>query len=143
MAYDFDREKLVQLRVSKFWTQEDLSAASGVSVRTVQRIEREGGGSLESWKALAAAFEVSVDRFHLSPQAPTYTAVERRNAMFGVTIGCLGGLIGCAFGWMGLLQNPKGITHTLMDIPLVFTIVVVATLFCLAVPIATWYQTRA
>jgi len=36
------------------WTQEDLSAASGVSVRTIQRIEQGERGSLESWKAFAA-----------------------------------------------------------------------------------------
>jgi len=139
MTYKFDQAKLVHLRKAQLWTQEDLSAASAVSVRTIQRIERDGGGSLESWKALAAAFDVPMENFHLLPhQRPAYTKAERRNAMFGVTIGCLGGLIGCSFGWMGLTQDPMGTTHTISDSPLVFMIVLVATLFCLVVPIVTW-----
>lgn len=50
---------LVQtLRVKKGWTQEQLAVVSGLSVRTIQRIERGEAASAESLKALAAAFDV-------------------------------------------------------------------------------------
>lgn len=50
---------LVQtLRLKKGWTQEQLATVSGVSVRTIQRIERGEAASAESLKALAAAFDV-------------------------------------------------------------------------------------
>lgn len=50
---------LVQtLRVKKGWTQEQLAVVAGLSVRTIQRIERGEAASAESLKALAAAFDV-------------------------------------------------------------------------------------
>ena len=50
---------LVQtLRLKNGWTQEQLATVSGVSVRTIQRIERGEAASADSLKALAAAFDV-------------------------------------------------------------------------------------
>lgn len=46
------------LRLQRGWSQEQLADLSGLSVRTIQRIERGGGASVESLKALAAVFEV-------------------------------------------------------------------------------------
>lgn len=51
-------EKLKQLRVQHGWTQEQLATISGISTRTVQRIEQTGECSLESKMAIAAAFNV-------------------------------------------------------------------------------------
>lgn len=53
-------DKVKQLRTHKGWTQEVLAKASGLSLRTVQRLERDGGGSGETAQALAAAFEVEI-----------------------------------------------------------------------------------
>jgi transcriptional regulator with XRE-family HTH domain len=47
-----------KLRIEKGWSQETLAEISGLSVRTIQRIERGGNASLESLGALAAVFEV-------------------------------------------------------------------------------------
>lgn len=47
-----------KLRLQRGWSQEQLADLSGLSVRTIQRIERGGGASVESLKALAAVFEV-------------------------------------------------------------------------------------
>lgn len=55
-----DPSVLRQLREERSWTQEHLAATSGVSLRTVQRIEREGNASADSRLALAAAFGVDV-----------------------------------------------------------------------------------
>lgn len=47
------------LRKERGWSQEQLSIISGLSERTIQRIEKNGGCSLDSKMALASAFEVS------------------------------------------------------------------------------------
>ena len=50
---------LVQkLRLQRGWSQEQLAELSGLSVRTIQRIERGSTASVESLKALGAVFEV-------------------------------------------------------------------------------------
>lgn len=49
-----------KLRIEKGWSQETLAEVSGLSVRTIQRIERGGNASLESLGALAAVFEVDI-----------------------------------------------------------------------------------
>ena len=45
-------------RLKKGWTQEQLATVSGVSVRTIQRIERGETASVDTLKALAAAFNI-------------------------------------------------------------------------------------
>ena len=51
-----------KLRLQRGWSQEQLAEASGLSVRTIQRLERGQPGSLESTKALAAVFEIDLSR---------------------------------------------------------------------------------
>jgi len=41
------------------WSQDQLAKASGLGLRTIQRLESEGRGSQESIRALAAVFEVT------------------------------------------------------------------------------------
>ena len=48
------------LRLERGWSQEQLAEISGVSTRTIQRIERGGKASLESLKCLAAVFETPI-----------------------------------------------------------------------------------
>ncbi|SKA69431.1 2TM domain-containing protein [Enterovibrio nigricans] len=49
-----------KLRLQRGWSQEQLSEMSGLSVRTIQRLERGDKAGLESLKALAAVFEVQI-----------------------------------------------------------------------------------
>lgn len=52
-------QMLVQkLRVRRGWSQEQLAELTGLSARTIQRIERGQTASAESLKAIAAVFEV-------------------------------------------------------------------------------------
>lgn len=51
-----------KLRLQRGWSQEQLAEASGLSVRTVQRLERGQPASLESLNALAAVFEIDLNR---------------------------------------------------------------------------------
>ena len=47
-----------QFRSDKNWTQQHLADACGVSLRTVQRVERYGTASNETLMALASVFEI-------------------------------------------------------------------------------------
>jgi transcriptional regulator with XRE-family HTH domain len=47
-----------KLRLKRGWSQQQLADASGLSVRTIQRLERGQPASAESLKCLAAVFEV-------------------------------------------------------------------------------------
>ena len=58
METSVNSEKIKQLRIERSWSQEKLSQASGLSLRTIQRIENERICSLESRQAIAATFQV-------------------------------------------------------------------------------------
>ena len=45
-------------RTDRLWSQQHLAQASGLGLRTIQRLEARGSGSRETIKALAAVFEV-------------------------------------------------------------------------------------
>ena len=51
-----------KLRLQRGWSQEQLAEVSGLSARTIQRLERGQPGSLESLKCLAAVFEIDLER---------------------------------------------------------------------------------
>jgi transcriptional regulator with XRE-family HTH domain len=60
---------VIALRAKKAWSQEELSIASGLNLRTIQRIEKEASASLQSIKALASAFAIGIKE--LEPQEAT------------------------------------------------------------------------
>ena len=47
-----------KMRLQRGWSQQQLADASGLSARTVQRLESGHAGSIESMKSIAAVFEV-------------------------------------------------------------------------------------
>ena len=47
-------------RLQRGWSQEQLAEVSGLSTRTIQRLERGQPASLESLKALASVFEIDL-----------------------------------------------------------------------------------
>ena len=49
-----------KLRLQRGWSQDQLSQMTGLSIRTIQRIERGQKPSLESQKSLAAVFEINL-----------------------------------------------------------------------------------
>ena len=53
-------ELLIKLRHKQAWSQDELSIASGLSLRTIQRIETEASASLQSKKALASVFNIDI-----------------------------------------------------------------------------------
>ncbi|MFC4700614.1 helix-turn-helix domain-containing protein [Glaciecola siphonariae] len=51
-----------RLREKRNWSQEQLAIMSGLSTRTIQRIESGNKASLESLKALASVFEIDISK---------------------------------------------------------------------------------
>jgi transcriptional regulator with XRE-family HTH domain len=68
-------EAVRALREQKSWSQEHLASASGLSVRTVQRVEMENVASAETRLALAAALDVPVAVLMPAPPSPNAPAV--------------------------------------------------------------------
>jgi len=50
-----------KLRLERHWSQEQLAEMSGLSIRTIQRIENGENAGLESLKSLAAVFETNIE----------------------------------------------------------------------------------
>ena len=71
-------------RKKKLWSQERLAEASGLSVRTIQRIESSGNASPESIKSLSCAFEC--DNSELILPTGISTDVNYSNSQFGLYI---------------------------------------------------------
>ena len=51
-----------ELRVKNKWSQEQLAAMSGLSARTIQRVESGQSASFETLKSLASVFEIDVNK---------------------------------------------------------------------------------
>ncbi|MEO0982444.1 MAG: 2TM domain-containing protein [Pseudomonadota bacterium] len=66
-------------RLDHGWSQEELAELSGVSVRTIQRVEGGRPASLETLKSLAAAFETKVSDLVQEP-AMTPSSVDAQFA---------------------------------------------------------------
>lgn len=66
-----------KLRLKRGWSQQQLAEASGLSARTIQRIEAGQTPSVETLKSIAAVFEV--DFSTLQPETPMETTVTTQN----------------------------------------------------------------
>ena len=49
-----------KIRLERHWSQDQLAEMSGLSIRTIQRIENGENAGLESLKSLAAVFETNI-----------------------------------------------------------------------------------
>lgn len=88
-----DSALVKKLREERAWSQEHLAGVSGVSLRTIQRVEAEGTASLDTRMALAAAFNVSaallvpaVDETQPNSSGNTFNKDRRRNILMGNSI---------------------------------------------------------
>ena len=77
-----------KLRLQRGWSQEQLAELSGLSVRTIQRLERGQTASVESLKALGAAFEIDFSQLQepemnatMNQDAPTSQSVRADEAL--------------------------------------------------------------
>jgi transcriptional regulator with XRE-family HTH domain len=69
MDMQIDSSKVRSERERRAWSQEHLAEVSGLSLRTVQRIETTGSASFESARALAAVFELEVSALRAAGEA--------------------------------------------------------------------------
>ncbi|MDX1678592.1 helix-turn-helix transcriptional regulator [Arsukibacterium sp.] len=99
---DISAEKLKRFRLLSNLSQELLAKQSGLSLRTIQRLEREGGGSAESLHALCATLNISAEQLqhNADPVQARWqrTTVISRLLLFIIAITALLGLMGQASG---------------------------------------------
>ena len=84
-----NRTLIQSLRKQRSWSQDDLAAAAGLNLRTVQRIESSGDASLQSRKAIAAAFNIEINELDSLEEAMP-TLYEYRVLRFDVKWKLLG-----------------------------------------------------
>ena len=105
MSYQISKTRIIECRNEQLWTQEDLAAASGLSSRTIQRVESQGTASLDTLKALAAALNVDGQDLIETPLD--------RSWVFGPILGMMGGAIGCGFGYWGIVASARRLSEPL------------------------------
>lgn len=99
MELMINTETIKELRLQKSWTQEQLASAAGLSLRTVQRAEKDGACSLETTQALAAVFEVSPADLKVDSSQAEFHKQQRRGRNYGMIGNTLGVL--CAYAGIG------------------------------------------
>jgi transcriptional regulator with XRE-family HTH domain len=76
-------ELVLKARKQKSWSQDELAIASGLNLRSIQRIESEASASLQSKKALASALDLDVQDLdyeeNFMPQKWEYKMVETKD----------------------------------------------------------------
>ncbi len=98
-----DTQRIRLERERRAWTQEQLAGATGLGLRTVQRIEREGRASFESVQAIAAALELTIAELRIE-SAPI---ASLRKASFPLMRLVLAALSGSAVWlWLDWTDGP-------------------------------------
>jgi transcriptional regulator with XRE-family HTH domain len=69
MEMKVDSSLIKQQRERRAWSQEHLAEATGLGLRTIQRIEKTGAASYESARSLAAVFELDVADLRIADAA--------------------------------------------------------------------------
>lgn len=100
-----DSNKLKQVRKEKGWSQELLAKASGLSLRTIQRIETDGRASAESFLSISSALELSPNVLHssLDKLSVNWTRKMIMNGAIGLSV------ISAAIGMLFLLGGKANI----------------------------------
>ncbi|MDX1706623.1 helix-turn-helix transcriptional regulator [Pseudidiomarina sp.] len=72
-----DAAKAIELRNKQGWTQQHLADACAVSLRTIQRVEKDGIASQETVAALCSVYEIDRQVIEASPSVrPTNNTVN-------------------------------------------------------------------
>lgn len=101
------REDIVRReRQQRGWTQQHLADAAGCSLRTIQRIEKQGVASNESVSALCAVFELERSALLVDDPASRGDARARRIEWLLAGAAGLGAGAGALLTW--LLMSASG-----------------------------------
>lgn len=96
MDMQLNKEQLRRERELRAWSQSHLAEVAGLSMRTVQRIENSGSASLDSAKAIAAAFDTQVEALlPIATEVPKPKHIAKRLVFVTAIFSSL--LL--AFGW--------------------------------------------
>lgn len=93
-------DKLKQLRNEKGWSQEVLAKATGLSVRTIQRIESDGKASAESTLSLASVYELSPQELQTTSNDIKVNWTKKMIAHNAIALLVMSSAIGM-FMWLG------------------------------------------
>lgn len=81
-------------RIHKGWTQQQLADVSGLSLRTIQRVENQGQGSMETCSALCSVLEMERRRLLEPPRSAALLSRSKFTAIVfcGIVVGFLCGV---------------------------------------------------
>ena len=68
-----------KLRLERHWSQEQLAEMSGLSTRTIQRIESGQNADFETLKSLASVFEINLSSLNKKEEEEQLGIEEKRN----------------------------------------------------------------
>ena len=103
MEMKINSNRVKQLRNQRSWSQDQLASVSGLSLRTIQRIENLSTCSLDSKRALAAVFEVDIDELTLNEQRSVLAERNWKGRSYGyagTTLGVLSAFVAIAWSLM-------------------------------------------
>jgi transcriptional regulator with XRE-family HTH domain len=90
-------DKIKKLRADHGWTQQQLAEICTLSLRTIQRVELQGIASIETSKALAAAFSVETASL-LTPDEPVALSLPSHRSAIPHWLWLITFLAGLSFG---------------------------------------------
>lgn len=105
---NINSELVKRLRSDRSWSQDELAIASGLNLRTVQRIENEATASLQSKKALASAFAVTVKDLELATEPPALPKHEYKTLDIAWKQGFLAGMKAAPLPDLQAILNREG-----------------------------------
>ena len=68
-----------KLRLERHWSQEQLAEMSGLSTRTIQRIESGQNADFETLKSLASVFEINLSSLNKKEEEEQLQIEEKKN----------------------------------------------------------------
>ena len=98
---------VLQLRNARSWSQEELATASGLNLRTIQRIENEASASLQSKKALASVFEIDIKALD-TKEPPAMVKHEYKTLNITIKKGFMSGMSKTALPNLEEILNKEG-----------------------------------
>lgn len=87
-----NKDILRERRLDLGWTQQQLADACGISLRTIQRVEKDGAACLDTTAALGVVFEMKRSALlYASPTQdvikPNYKILIGASALIGFVLG--------------------------------------------------------
>lgn len=113
MDVKVDSSLIREQRERRAWSQEHLAEASGLGLRTIQRIEKTGAASYESARSLAAVFGIDVAALRVGDKP-----IEPARRVSAPVRPLLGALAALATGGALFVATSSSADQVLMDVKL-------------------------